>query len=178
MSFPVLSAFETKTLSDELPHTGKKQQIINFPPFFTRQLNPSTWEAQVKFWQEIILADFRRRNDFILKPELLDLNPTHSSVAIFTNDRINRKVSKELLQEILDNLEKSGSVSKTASSKLGALEYLVWWRSREEWASEIFNWVQQAGAHNKVYLVADLLDDEEYSEARKYCTKLPLACGS
>jgi len=62
-------------------------------------------------------------------------------------------------------MEKNGSAIRLPSRYDARQSYIIWWRTREDWAELVYQWVQATGSHNKVYLVADLIDDNAYSDA-------------
>ena len=59
--------------------------LYSFPPFFTRQPNPATWNHQLAQWQQLVLA-YARYN----KLWQVDISQLSSAAPPFANPQIKR----------------------------------------------------------------------------------------
>lgn len=118
-----------------------------FPPFFTLQPHGETKEKQLAAWKNLVLDYYRAT-----KQSILDLREIHSS-PLFNNTAIQRKLSVDVVQLILDNLFKSNNAMPLDKSKQ---RWLVYWHTFEEWGDIIYSWVQDKGLVNSVCTLFEL----------------------
>lgn len=81
----------------------KPPQIYNFPPFFTRQLNEQTWEAQKKHWVDLIVEYCR----------ITRLWRLYVDSELFSNTKIQRTLKPETVKAILDYMVYVGKADWT-----------------------------------------------------------------
>uniref|UniRef100_A0A915HF46 Vacuolar protein-sorting-associated protein 25 n=1 Tax=Romanomermis culicivorax TaxID=13658 RepID=A0A915HF46_ROMCU len=114
-----------------------------FPPFFTLQPNANTRQKQLECWSSFILEYCQ-----VFKIYELDMLEAQQS-PIFSNDSINRKLSKEGIDAVFAYLEKSMN-----------------WKTPEEWANVIYEWAVNNGFVNSVCTIFDLIHgDDSRNEA-------------
>ncbi|KAF7996280.1 hypothetical protein HCN44_001912 [Aphidius gifuensis] len=118
-----------------------------FPPFFTLQPHAETKEKQLAAWKNLVLDYYRAT-----KQSILDLREIHSS-PLFNNTAIQRKLSVDVVQLILDNLFKSNNAMPLDKSKQ---RWLIYWHTFEEWGDIIYSWVQDKGLVNSVCTLFEL----------------------
>ncbi|OLL24596.1 Vacuolar protein-sorting-associated protein 25 [Neolecta irregularis DAH-3] len=127
--------------------------IYSFPPFFTRQLNETTWSTQKSHWITLILGYFRYHRRWRIDLNINELNDDE----LFHNKAINRKLKVEVLKEIIDDMVKQRSAEYVNSKKHGAW---VYWRTPEEWADYLANWIDATGQKGAVLTMFELSQGE------------------
>lgn len=120
----------------------------NFPPFFTIQPNLDTRSKQIEAWKNLLLSYYKHH-----KLYRLDITEAQADV-LFCNSSINRKLNLEGIVLILDSLERTGHV-EWESAKEKKRCYLMW-RTLDEWADLIFNWVCASGMTDTVCTLYEL----------------------
>lgn len=120
----------------------------NFPPFFTIQPNLDTRSKQIDAWRNLLLSYYKHH-----KLYRLDITEAQSD-ALFSNASINRKLSVEGILLVLTSLEKTGHV-QWENNKDKRRCYLMW-RTPDEWADLIFNWVVSSGLTDTVCTLFEL----------------------
>ncbi|CAO3659695.1 unnamed protein product [Umbelopsis vinacea] len=142
-------------------NTYKFPAIHDFPPLYTRQPTESTWQSQVKEWERIILAYYRSHR-------LYRLNIAEATVPgacpLFENLRIKRRLSLETLEEIVNEMVRKGLAEWITDSKSNAksarTQALIYWRKPDEWASLLWNWVNEQGQNNSIMTVYEIANGE------------------
>ncbi|KAM3578955.1 hypothetical protein VKS41_008494 [Umbelopsis sp. WA50703] len=135
--------------------------IHDFPPLYTRQPTEATWQNQVKEWERIILAYYRAHRLYRLN---LVEDTVPGASPVFDNPRIKRRLAFETLEEIVNEMVLKGvaewvSDSK-ASSKASHTQALIYWRSPEEWATLLWNWINERGLNNSIMTVYEIANGE------------------
>lgn len=128
----------------------------NYPPFFDLQPNLSTRAAQFLEWSQLILSYCAFHHTFRFTP----------SHPLFHNTRINRRLqldhAKTVLQYVVDQGRAEWIAPLNKKDKDGNKEEAwIWWKSPEEWAQCIGDWVQETGQRNTVLTFYELLEGEE-----------------
>lgn len=123
-------------------------EIYNFPPFFTRQPNETTWQAQLSHWKDVVTAHCRLNHLF----KLTNTDP------LFENNKIQRRLKPETVQEVLSALV-SSKLAEWVDTKTKS-EVWVWWKSPEVWASEITNWINETGQNGSIVTFYDISGDD------------------
>ncbi len=126
-------------------------KIHDFPPFFTRQPNESTWQSQRSGWIALILSYCRHHRIY-----RLDLGADLLANDLFTNPTLHRSLKIETLREILDALAKEGSGEwiTVKGKKQGAC--LIYWRRPEEWATSLTRYIEETGQNTSVLTLHEL----------------------
>ncbi len=78
-------------------------RMFHFPPLFTLQVNAQTRRKQLDTWREILLA-------YCSANKVLSVDT--ATCPVFRNDRINRALSPDAVQVVLDDLVSTGKVSQ------------------------------------------------------------------
>ncbi|OWA51591.1 Vacuolar protein-sorting-associated protein 25 [Hypsibius exemplaris] len=130
----------------------------NFPPFFTLQPNLDTRKLQLEAWSALILKYFRSH-----RLHIIDVNEAQSS-PLFHNVSLNRKLSTETIQLILEELRRTGHLEWMDKQKRRGW---ILWRSVDDWAKLLYRWAIDNGMSNTVCTLYDLLHghdtaDEEF----------------
>ncbi|XP_022798376.1 vacuolar protein-sorting-associated protein 25-like [Stylophora pistillata] len=76
----------------------------NFPPFFTLQPNLDTRRKQIAGWCDLVLAFYKHHKSYIL-----DVTEAQTS-ELFFNKKIDRKLSLETINLILEELQSKGNI--------------------------------------------------------------------
>nr|XP_033775310.1 vacuolar protein-sorting-associated protein 25 [Geotrypetes seraphini] len=124
----------------------------DFPPFFTLQPNVDTRQKQLTAWCSLVLA-FCRHN----KLYILNVMETQES-PLFNNKKIQRKLSLEAIQVILEELRKKGNLEWLDKNKSS---FLIMWRRPEEWGKIIYQWVTKNGMTNSVFTLYELINGSD-----------------
>lgn len=149
--------------------------IYHFPPFFTKQPNAATFEAQLNHWQDIILGYCKANKIWILSEtgskigsqslddedsdddddELIDDSEATKEFNIFRNDTINRHASTELIDDIISSLIKSKHAEwiNPNNKKQGLL---ILWNTIEEWAYIVYDWIDTSGQNGSILTIYEL----------------------
>ncbi|KAK3995834.1 ESCRT-II complex subunit [Cladorrhinum sp. PSN332] len=130
----------------------------SFPPFFTPQTNLTTHHAQQTKWTALVLSYCRHHRIF-----KLSLSDSLNS-DLFSNSKLNRRVSPAHQRSIIDFLRKDGRAEYVVESKSpagggGDIVY-IYWRTPEEWAGIIESWVDETAQKGQVLTVYELLEGE------------------
>ncbi|XP_046858954.1 vacuolar protein-sorting-associated protein 25-like [Xenia sp. Carnegie-2017] len=118
-----------------------------FPPFFTIQPNSDTRARQLDLWCSLVLSYFKHKKSYII-----DVNEAQTS-PLFSNKDINRKLSAEGINLVLETLQKKGNFEW--ESKKGDRGYVMW-RKPEEWGSLIYEWVKDNAMTGSVCTLFEL----------------------
>jgi ESCRT-II complex subunit VPS25 len=119
-----------------------------FPPFFTRQPILATHHAQCAKWASWILSYCRHHR--LWKLSLVDAIDTD----LFWNKKIDKRLGLADAREVLEWMRGQGRVEWIAGGKGGGggggegggegrTVCWVWWRTPEEWAVAIAEWVSE-----------------------------------
>lgn len=106
----------------------------DFPPFFTLQPVEKTRTQQINSWAKVILSYCESEN-------ISSLDITNK---LFKNDKIDRALSSEDINQIFHQLVKKGQL-KYATDVNGSeikTTVIVLWNSVSTWANLIFEWAQ------------------------------------
>lgn len=128
----------------------------SFPPFFTKQTNLTTHHSQLQKWSTLILSYCR--NYKLFKLSLADACESD----LFWNKRIGKRLSREDAREIVEFMRKDGRAEWVSGGKegMGDGEFWVWWRTVEEWAGRIADWVDETAQKNTVLTLYELTESE------------------
>jgi ESCRT-II complex subunit VPS25 len=124
-------------------------KIHSFPPFFTLQPNENTRQKQLLLWVEMI-------KEFCQTTKTYHLTQNHE---IFANKQIDRKVTRELLEHIVDSTQSlEWNKQKT--------QILCLWFSVEEWAQKIQSYIESKSLQQTVLTGYEIrcCKDEEFFE--------------
>ncbi|XP_019866543.1 vacuolar protein-sorting-associated protein 25 [Aethina tumida] len=129
----------------------------SFPPFFTLQPHPETREKQVAAWKSLIL-EYCKQNRMCI----IDVREAHQ-LPLFNNTTINRKLDSTVIVSILSELQKTGNAEAIDKGKN---RWEVYWHTREEWASIIYEYICNNGLQNTVMTLFEInqgdTQDEEF----------------
>ncbi|GAA5955320.1 hypothetical protein JCM3765_003280 [Sporobolomyces pararoseus] len=140
----------------------KFPSLYSFPPFFTKQPNPTTWSHQRTQWIQLILNYSK-----FTKTSYLNLSSSNEicELELFKNHRINRGLSKEMILEILKFMSISNPPSIEFIQKEKGEEdaCYVYWKTPLEWSETIYDWIQSTGQGNGTILTFYELTQEDSS---------------
>ncbi|CAF1449055.1 unnamed protein product [Adineta ricciae] len=128
----------------------------DFPPFFTLQPNLDTRRKQLDAWCSLILDYCRMK-----KVCTFDVNDA-SKFPPFFNAKINRQLDSNFIQVILEELRSRGNIEWEDKSKRRCL---VLWKSPEEWAKTIYQWITAHGMNGTVCTFYELLHGDDTRSA-------------
>ncbi|GAA6013553.1 hypothetical protein JCM11491_002705 [Sporobolomyces phaffii] len=136
------------------PTTGYTfPSLYSFPPFFTKQPNPSTWAHQRDQWVRLVLSWSRHT-----KTSLISLSqPALDASELFTHRELNRALPLAVVTEVLKFM---------AASKPPAAEFVsqaacyVYWKTPAEWADAIYSWVRATGQQGAILTFYELTESD------------------
>jgi ESCRT-II complex subunit VPS25 len=143
----------------------KFPQIFEFPPFFSKQINERTWNAQLEYWDKLIL-------DYCSHYRIwtLDINEevTKGGQALFSNPRIDRTLKKEIIHEVLEYMVDQGhaewasigSNDRRQDEFKGKSTVLIYFKRPEEWANLISKYIDSTGQNGTVVTMYELAEGE------------------
>jgi ESCRT-II complex subunit VPS25 len=108
-----------------------------FPPFFTRQPILATHHAQRAKWASWILSYCRHHR--LWRLSLVDAIDTD----LFWNRKIDKRLGLADAREVLEWMRGQGRAEWIAGGAEGRAVCWVWWRTPEEWAVAIAEWVSE-----------------------------------
>ncbi|KOS17382.1 Vacuolar protein-sorting-associated protein 25 [Escovopsis weberi] len=183
------AAATTTTTTTTTPAPFPFPREYSFPAFFTRQPNLATHHAQLAKWTALVLAYARHHALF-----RLSLAAAAES-ELFHNRAIARRLQPPDIRELFDHMVReqraefvnaSSFFSSSSSSmpgfgdgpgaalfggggggggaKMGDL-VLVYWRTLEEWADGIEEWVAETGQRGAVLTVWEMMNGENTRRA-------------
>lgn len=118
--------------------------IYEFPPFFTRQPNEDTWQAQLEQWQRVILAVCAHERQW-------DVSATSK---VFANPRIQRELKPSVASTVLETMVKQGQAERT---KTGVYVYA---QKPAELAAHLTQWSKATGHSQTVLTIYELTEGE------------------
>jgi len=135
------------------------------PPFFTLQPVLDTRKKQIELWCDLIL-DYVRHN----KIYSWDINEAMSS-PLFYNSRINRRLSKENILIMLDQIisRGNGEWENKDRSKI-----LMYWRTPAQWGDLLYKYITERSMKDVVCTLYELREGDEVSDQEFYMLDLPL----
>ena len=130
-----------------------------FPPFFTIQKNSDTKLKQMEAWCSVVLSYHEHHKT--LRIRLADIHTT----PLFHNSKIDRKLSVDDVKEVLNELHKKGNLKWEDKNKTSCI---VLWRTMNQWADILYNWVMENGAVNTVFTILELCQGADYENEQFY----------
>ncbi|KAB5542932.1 ESCRT-II complex subunit [Coniochaeta sp. 2T2.1] len=134
-----------------------------FPPFFTRQTNLTTHHAQLVKWSSLILSYCRHYRIFKLSLSPVSSssnNPLSSPKHLFHNPRIDRRLSLSDIKETIEFMRKDGRAEYVGGGGGGGDVVWIYWRTPEEWATLIEEWVDGTAQKGTVLTLYELVEGE------------------
>jgi ESCRT-II complex subunit VPS25 len=143
----------------------KFPQIFEFPPFFSKQTNERTWNAQLEYWDKLIL-------DYCSHYRIwtLDINEevTKGGQALFSNPRIDRALKKEIIHEVFEYMVDQGHAEwasiggndRRQDEFKGKTTVLIYFKRPEEWANLISKYIDLTGQNGTVVTMYELAEGE------------------
>ncbi|KAI7871813.1 vacuolar protein-sorting-associated protein 25 [Spinellus fusiger] len=139
-----------------MPNTSFEFSLFHdFPPFYTRQPTPSSWESQKTQWSDLILGYTHHHR--IFKLDLLKSTAPGGS-ELFENQRIQRRLSVETLRDIIQCMVDKGT-AEWEDKHLRQHVYIYWY-GPDKWASLIWQWVNANGLNNTIVTLYELTEGE------------------
>jgi ESCRT-II complex subunit VPS25 len=131
-------------------------ELWSFPPFFTIQTVSSTREKQLKLWKDLVL-------NFCICNNMYNLNV--STFPYFKNDAINRKLSPEGIEAVVNYLitEGNGEWEDRSNASLRLI-----WRTPEALAAEVYTWGCNVDIIGTVFTVYEIHAGEDYQDSGFY----------
>ena len=144
----------------ELPVAFVYPRDYYFPPFFTLQTPATTLHAQFQKWSSLILAYCRYHR--IFKLSLIDATDS----PLFYNKQLQKRLSMADASEMIDYMRKEGRAEWIGTGKDGRGKdnergtAWIWWRTPEEWAGLVNEWVDGTGQKGAVLTLYELSEGE------------------
>lgn len=131
----------------------------SFPPFFTIQPVLPTCEKQLKLWRDLIIG-------YCIQGNLYHLVP--STFPYFKNESIDRQLSKEGINSVVESLIKAGNAEWEDNLKTSLR---IIWKTPEALSGEIYDWARKSALLGQVFTIYELHsgDDEDgHTDSGKY----------
>jgi ESCRT-II complex subunit VPS25 len=112
-----------------------------------------TREKQLRLWRELILQSCASTNTFTINP---------TSFTIFSNPNIDRRLSPEGINAVIEYLIKSGH-GEWQDNSLSTLR--VMWKSPEALGNEIYSWASTVEILGTVFTIYEIHSGEEYADS-------------
>ncbi|KAI5841866.1 ESCRT-II complex subunit-domain-containing protein [Morchella snyderi] len=120
----------------------------DFPPFFTRYPNETTWTAQRTIWASFIL-------DYCRHHRLWRLNVSDAlETDLFWNKKLSRRLPPKDATAILEWMAGEGMIGWDGAAAV------VYWRSAEEWAEIIYQWIDATGQKGSVLTLYEISEGD------------------
>ncbi|ODV90897.1 hypothetical protein CANCADRAFT_25699 [Tortispora caseinolytica NRRL Y-17796] len=129
-------------------------KAYSYPPFFTKQPNPQTWQSQLQLWKDFII-------DWSKFHRAYRLNPT-SDIDLFHNQTIDRRLSPQVIDEILKYMTDNGS------GEFDSKEFVIYWKSPEEWAESLYKWIESTGQISRVLTFKELKNAPDFNDIDQF----------
>jgi ESCRT-II complex subunit VPS25 len=135
----------------------------SFPPFFTLQVNEDTKKKQIDAWCDLVLVYCKLNHLF-----QIDLVESQNS-ELFSNKKIDRKCSFDLINIIVDELIKRGRAEWLSNESSGKIlknfapksQVFIFWQTVDEWARIIYEYVKRKALQNTVCTFYELIDSKD-----------------
>lgn len=127
--------------------------IYNYKPFFTKQPNEQTWNAQLTNWSDLILQYCKHNQIYKLTAE-------HE---LFHNKSIDRRLKSDTIKLIFNYMITQGRAEQHTPDTI-----LVYFKTPQEWATSISNWVKENGQSGAVLTLAELSEGDLVTRAEFY----------
>ncbi|KAI0794227.1 ESCRT-II complex vps25 subunit [Fomes fomentarius] len=141
------------------PHTTSSgftlPSIHAAPPFFSQQPNPVTQKNIAQHWTRLILTYARHKKLFVLRIEDADATGGEWD-EVLRNPRINRRVRPAHLSAILADMVASNHAVYDPPNQTSSA--LLFWRSPEEWAQVLYDWVNSTGHLNTIMTFFEIVE--------------------
>eukprot|EP01025_Chloroclados_australasicus_P010529 TRINITY_DN14318_c0_g3_i1.p2 TRINITY_DN14318_c0_g3~~TRINITY_DN14318_c0_g3_i1.p2 ORF type:complete len:178 (+),score=15.44 TRINITY_DN14318_c0_g3_i1:62-595(+) len=137
--------------------------FFNYPPYFTLQPIQETREKQLKLWRDLMLAYCSHNKIYVVNVD--------EQFPLFQNKEINRKLDKQFIVSMMDDLVRQGNGEWINQQKSS---FLVLWKNLHQWAEILYTWVRSSGQEDAVMTLDELSngDDVKGSELEGVHTKL------
>lgn len=132
-------------------------KIHSFPPFYTKQRNATILENQLDAWCSLILQYCEYYKVYTLLPlgNVLTQQTPQELPPLFENKLILRAVLDEFRHAIFTHLiHKLNRAAYVDSKKQDAI--LVYWRTLDEWARTLHDYVERTGQLGTILTVYEL----------------------
>jgi len=134
--------------------------VHSFPPFFTKQHNPSVLSQETQQWITLILSYARFRGIWSLSIDDAEREGGEWS-EIFWNPRIRRQIKASYLEYIVTTMVAEGSAFYEPLKQTRIIT--LCWKKPEEWATVIYDWVSSTGQFNTIMTMYELQNPEDSS---------------
>jgi len=119
----------------------------SFPPFFTKQHNPSVLADATRQWTTLILSYAKFRRLWMLRLEDAQQKEGEWS-EVFWNPRIRRQMPAAYLDYIIRTMINDQRAYYEPTRQTNSV--IVCWNTTEEWAEILFDWVTSTGQLNTI----------------------------
>lgn len=142
-------------------------KIHSFPPLYTKQPNLTVQEKQLESWSDLILNYCQHYRVTSLSQAGLPLTSQNSQLkldqlpSIFENKSIDRQVNDEFKNIIFKYLVNKLHKAEYINVKKKDEGIFVWWKPLLEWASCLYNHMNDTGQTGTVFTIFELTSSNE-----------------
>ncbi|ODV93440.1 hypothetical protein PACTADRAFT_52028 [Pachysolen tannophilus NRRL Y-2460] len=147
----------------------KFPSIYEFPPFFTKQPNLSTYNSQLSIWCKLILeyCKFYKIWQLNIEGKVISINDESDETiglslptkikenSIFENKSINRRLKPDFIKDIISELQRQQHL-EFIDNTTNQQQFYIFWYTVEEWSSLILQWIENTGQQGTVLTLFEL----------------------
>ncbi|CAH6718155.1 vacuolar protein-sorting-associated protein 25 [[Candida] jaroonii] len=142
-------------------------KIHSFPPLYTKQPNATVLQQQLDSWCSIILSycEYYKVSTIsttgtIVYSQFEELK-IDTLPPIFENKQINRAVDDEFKSDIIKHLIHKLNKAEYINTKIPDQGILVYWKSLADWATILYDFVENSGQLGTVLTIYELTKSED-----------------
>lgn len=124
--------------------------IKSYPPFYTLQPNLTTRARQLELWSSLITS-------YCAANHIFRISISTPPPDLFSNTAIKRSLKAADIKTVLESMGKS--VEWLSADRSACF---VWWRSVDEWADALVQWVEGTGQKGAVLTVYELRETGDW----------------
>ncbi|CZT17305.1 related to VPS25 Vacuolar protein sorting (putative) [Ramularia collo-cygni] len=132
------------------PPASDLRNIRSYPPFYTLQPNLTIRARQLELWSSLITS-------YCATNHIFRLSLSSPPPDLFSNTTIKRSLKAADIKTVLESMGKT--IEWLSADKSACL---VWWRSAEEWADALVQWVEGTGQKGAVLTVYELRETGDW----------------
>ncbi|EAY11693.1 hypothetical protein TVAG_487950 [Trichomonas vaginalis G3] len=142
----------SKKKATKKPPTFEFPDFYDYPPFWTLQTNSQTKKQQLDLWASFICAYTK----FYKKTEIDMIQALDAP--LFNNQKLGRRVSQQMMTEIIDYMVQSENAKWLESTKTRAR---IIWRTTQQIGDMVRQYLDNIGSLNTMMTYEELINGDE-----------------